>query len=226
MKKDIAQFVNKCLICQKVKIEHQKPSGLLQPLDIPEWKWTSISMNFVVGLTRSHAGFDSIWVVVDRLTKSAHFIPTDGQTERTIQTLEDMLRACVIEQGNAWDKYLPLVEFSYNNSYHASLGMAPYEALYGRRCREPTCWTEIGERQYISDDSHIVQHDDKEVKKDRKFVVGPSKVLARDEKRLRNTVITMIKIQWEGLTPEDATWERGMIFSGDFPSLISGIIRF
>ncbi|XP_061345235.1 uncharacterized protein LOC133291071 [Gastrolobium bilobum] len=75
MKKDIAQFVNKCLICQKVKIEHQKPSGLLQPLDIPEWKWMSISMDFVVGLPRSQAGFDSIWVVVDRLTKSAHFIP-------------------------------------------------------------------------------------------------------------------------------------------------------
>ncbi|XP_061347001.1 uncharacterized protein LOC133292588 [Gastrolobium bilobum] len=171
-----------------VKIEHQKPSGLLQPLDILEWKWTSISMNFVVGLPRSQAGFDSIW--------SRKLSPqTDGQTERTIQTLEDMLRACVLEQGNAWDKYLPLVEFSYNNSYHASLGMAPYEAC-------------MVLRRDIYDDSHIVQPNDIEVKNDLKFVVGPSKVLARDEKRLRNRVIPMIKIQWEGLTPEDATWEQ------------------
>ncbi|KAI5390343.1 hypothetical protein KIW84_075598 [Lathyrus oleraceus] len=163
MKREIASFVYSCLTCQKSKIEHQKPSGLMQPLAIPEWKWDSISMDFVSGLPRTIKNFEAIWVIVDRLTKSAHFIPirmdyplerltelyiekiTDGQTERTIQSLEDLLRACVLEKGGAWDCYLPLIEFTYNNSFHSSIGMAPFEALYGRRCRTPLCWYESGE---------------------------------------------------------------------------------
>ncbi|GJW24829.1 putative reverse transcriptase domain-containing protein, partial [Tanacetum coccineum] len=72
---------------------------------------------------------------------------TDGQSERTIQTLEDMLRACAIEFGKGWVNHLPLVEFSYNNSYHASIKAAPFEALYGRKCRSPVCWAEVGEVQ-------------------------------------------------------------------------------
>ena len=75
MKKEIAEFVYACLVCQKSKIEHQKPSGLMQPLFVPEWKWDSISMDFVGALLKTVKGFDSIWVVVDRLTKSAHFVP-------------------------------------------------------------------------------------------------------------------------------------------------------
>ena len=75
MKRDIAEFVARCLICQQVKAEHKKPSGTLQPLPIPEWKWEHITMDFVVGLPRTRAGFDAIWVIVDRLTKSAHFLP-------------------------------------------------------------------------------------------------------------------------------------------------------
>ncbi|GJT14773.1 reverse transcriptase domain-containing protein [Tanacetum coccineum] len=71
----------------------------------------------------------------------------DGQSERTIQTLEDMLRACVIDFGGSWDRHLPLVEFSYNNSYHASIKAAPFEALYGRKCRSPVCWSEVGDSQ-------------------------------------------------------------------------------
>ncbi|XP_076917867.1 uncharacterized protein LOC143578087 [Bidens hawaiensis] len=74
---------------------------------------------------------------------------TDGQTERTIQTLEDMLHSCVIEFGGNWDDHLTLNEFSYNNSYHTSIKCAPFEALYGRKCRTPECWTEIGDSQVI-----------------------------------------------------------------------------
>jgi hypothetical protein len=81
-----------------------------------------------------------------QLKFSTAFHPqTDGQSERTIQTLEDMLRACVLDFSGDWEKFLPLVEFSYNNSFHASIGMAPYEALYGRPCRSPICWNEVGE---------------------------------------------------------------------------------
>ena len=75
MKEDVARFVAKCLTCQQVKAEHQRPGGQLQSMEIPEWKWDEITMDFIVGLPKTTAGYDSIWVIVDRLTKSAHFIP-------------------------------------------------------------------------------------------------------------------------------------------------------
>jgi len=80
---------------------------------------------------------------------TSHHPQTDGQTERTIQTLEDMLRACILEDGGSWNNHLPLIEFSYNKSYHSSIGMAPYEALYGRKCRTPLCWAEVGDKGII-----------------------------------------------------------------------------
>ncbi|GJZ46451.1 putative nucleotidyltransferase, ribonuclease H [Tanacetum coccineum] len=207
MKRDVATFVSKCLVCQQVKIEHQRASGLLQPLEIPVWKWDEISMDFVTGLPRTQRKHDAIWVVVDRLTKTAHFLPirkdypisrlaemfqeeivllhgtpsaivsdrdlrftsrfwkglqkawgtrlkfstafhpeTDGQSERTIQTLEDMLPSCALEWTGNWDDYICLVEFAYNNSWHASIKCAPFEMLYGRKCRAPICWDQVGER--------------------------------------------------------------------------------
>ncbi|GJR25259.1 putative reverse transcriptase domain-containing protein [Tanacetum coccineum] len=79
--------------------------------------------------------------------EEGHSLRTDGQSERTIQTLEDMLRACVINFGKGWDRHLPLVEFSYNNNYHTSIKAAPFEALYGRKCRSPICWAEVGDAQ-------------------------------------------------------------------------------
>ena len=77
MKKEVVEFIYACLTCQKSKIEHQKPAGLMQPLEIPEWKWDIILMDFVMGLPSTLRGHDSIWVIVDRLTKLAHFIPTN-----------------------------------------------------------------------------------------------------------------------------------------------------
>ncbi|KAI3786759.1 hypothetical protein L1987_40697 [Smallanthus sonchifolius] len=83
-----------------------------------------------------------------RLNMNTAYHPqTDDQSERTIQTLEEMLRACIIDFGGSWDSHLPLVEFSYNNSYHSSIGMPPYEILYGRKCRTPICWGEVGQKE-------------------------------------------------------------------------------
>ncbi|GJT23617.1 putative reverse transcriptase domain-containing protein [Tanacetum coccineum] len=180
MTADIATYVSKRLTCAKVKAEHQRLSGLLQQPEILEWKWEHITMNLVMGLPRTSRGYDSIWVIVDRLTKSAYFLPMkkndsmekltrlylkeivcrhgvplsiildrdsrfasgfwrslqnaygtnlkmstayhpemDGQSERTIQTLKDMLRAYV----------------------------ALFEALYERKCRSPVCWSEVRDSQ-------------------------------------------------------------------------------
>nr|GFA41697.1 putative reverse transcriptase domain-containing protein [Tanacetum cinerariifolium] len=160
MKADIATYVSKCLTCLSVKSEHQNPSGLLVQPEIPQWKWDNITMDFVTKLLRTSSGYDTIWVIVDRLTKAfqkalgtrldmsiAYHPQIDGQSKRTIQTLEDMLRACVIDFGNGWERHLPLVEFSYNNSYHASIKASPFEALYGHKCRSPVCWAKVRDAQ-------------------------------------------------------------------------------
>ena len=78
---------------------------------------------------------------------TAYHPQKDGQSERTIQTIEDMLRACYLDFKGSWDDHLPLVEFVYNNSYHSSIGMTPHEALYGRKCRSPVCWDEVGAKK-------------------------------------------------------------------------------
>ncbi|GJW45692.1 putative reverse transcriptase domain-containing protein [Tanacetum coccineum] len=148
MKADIATYVRKCLTCAKVQVEHQRPSGLLVQLEISQWKLDNITMDFITKLPKSSQGYDTIWVIVDRLTKSAIFVPmreTDP-IERTIQTLKDMLCACVIDFGKGWVNHLPLVEFSYKNSYYASIKAAPFEELYGQKCRSPVFWAEIKQR--------------------------------------------------------------------------------
>ncbi|GKB29600.1 putative reverse transcriptase domain-containing protein [Tanacetum coccineum] len=142
MKADIATYVSKCLTCAKVKAEHQKPSGMLQQPEIPVWKWERITMDFVSRLPRTPSGSLQKALGTNLDMSTAYHPQMDGQSERTIQTLEDMLRACVIGFGNSWDRHLPLVEFSYNNSYYASIKAAPYEALYGRKCRSPVYWSE------------------------------------------------------------------------------------
>ncbi|GJS55514.1 putative reverse transcriptase domain-containing protein [Tanacetum coccineum] len=208
MKAEIATYVSKCMTCAKVKAEYQKPSGLLVQPVIPVWKWENITMDFVTKLPKTTSGQDTIWVIVDRLTKSAHFLPmketdtmeklmrqylkevvsrhgvpvsiisdrdskftshfwkslnealgtqldmsmayhpqTDGQSERTIQTLEDMLRACVMDFGKGCDRHLLLIEFSYNNSYYTSIKAAPFEALCGRKCHSLVCLAEVGDAQ-------------------------------------------------------------------------------
>ncbi|GJU64725.1 putative reverse transcriptase domain-containing protein [Tanacetum coccineum] len=186
MKRDIAEYVSRCLTCSKIKAEHQKPSGFLQQPEIPEWKWEKLTMDFITKLPKSSSGYDTIWAIVDRLTKSTHFLPiredykteklakiyvneivarhgvpvsiisdrdgrftshlwqafqkalgtrldmsttyhpqTDGQSERTIQTLEDMLRACVMDFGGRMGLlHRPLIE-------------------------SPVIWTEVGESQLI-----------------------------------------------------------------------------
>ena len=88
-----------------------------------------------------------------QLTMSTAFHPqTNGQLERTIQISEDMLRACVLDLKGSWEEHLPLVEFAYDNSYQASIQMAPYEALYGRPCRSPICWTKVGDSSFTGPD--------------------------------------------------------------------------
>jgi hypothetical protein len=205
--------VSECDTCLRVKADHLRPVGNLQPLSITEWKWENICMDFIVGLPHTLCGYNLIWAIVDRLTKFTHFIPvsttyrvrqyaelymsqiiryhgilktiisdrgsifvahfweqlhehlgthlirslayhpqTDGQTERVNQIIENMLRACVMMDGPKLDNHLPLVEFSYNNSYQESIKISPFKALYGRPCRTPLSWSKSGERVIFGPD--------------------------------------------------------------------------
>src|SRR3954462_7108961 len=195
MKRDIARFVAECDVCRRIKAEHQRPAGTLQPLPILEWKWDKVGMDFITGIPKTQKGNYAIFVVIDRLSKVAQFLPvrdsitasqladlyvsrivslhgvpleinsdrgslftsrfwecfqnamvthlsfstayhpqSSGQVERVNKILKDMLRACVISFGKKWENSLPFAEFAYNNSFQSSLGTAPFEFLYGRKC--------------------------------------------------------------------------------------------
>ncbi|GKC99309.1 putative reverse transcriptase domain-containing protein [Tanacetum coccineum] len=144
---------------------------------------------------------------------TAYHLQTDGQSERTIQTLEDMMLACVIDFGKGWVNHLSLVEFSYNNTYHASIKAAPFEALYGQKYRSPVCWTEVGEAQILGPEliqettERIVQikqrmqaaHDRQKSYADLKREVKPQepvKLVDREVKQLKRSRIPLIKVRW------------------------------
>nr|GEU46383.1 reverse transcriptase domain-containing protein [Tanacetum cinerariifolium] len=254
MKANIATYVNKCLTCSKVKAEHQKPSGLLVQPEILKWKWEKITMDFITKLLKTTNGYGTIWVIVDRLTKSAHFLSmrendpieklmklymkevvtrygvlvsiiferdrrftslfwqalhkalgtqlnmstayhpeTDGQSERTIQTLEDMLRAYA----------------------------APFEALYGLKGRSPVCWEKVGDAQLTGPE--IIHETTKKIiqiksmiqaARDRQksyadlkhelrindklhFVEETMEVMDRKIKQLKRSRIPIIKVRWD-----------------------------
>jgi transposase InsO family protein len=194
LKRDVAAHVATCDVCQRVKAEHQRPAGLLHSLKISEWKWEEIGMYFITGLPRTLKGYDSIWVIVDRLTKVTHFIPVKTTYKGSqlaelymarIVCLHGVPKKIVSDRGSQftsrfWRSFhenmntklnfsttyhtqtdrrtertnqvlgsLPYAEFSYNNSYQASLKMSPFEALYGRKCRTPLYWDQTRERQFF-----------------------------------------------------------------------------
>ncbi|GKD59943.1 putative reverse transcriptase domain-containing protein [Tanacetum coccineum] len=310
MKADIATYVSKCLTCAKVKAEHQKPSGFLQQPEIPVWKWEMITMDFVSGLPRTPSRYDTIWVIVDRLTKSAHFLPmkrtdsmekltrlylkeivcmhgvplliisdqdshftsnfwrslqealgkildmstayhpqTHGQTERIIQTLEDILHACVIDFGSSWDRHLPLVKFSYNNSYHASIKATPYEALCGPKCRSPIknrllaarshqksyadkrakpLEFEVGDmvllknlKKYLAERDVVVLMDEIQLDDKLHMIEEPVEVVDRKVKRLKKSQIPIVKVRWNSQRGPEFTWEREDQIKKKYPHLFT-----
>ncbi|GJY38504.1 putative reverse transcriptase domain-containing protein [Tanacetum coccineum] len=313
MKANIATYVCKCLTYAKVKAEHQRPSGLLVQPEIPQWKWDNITMDFVTKLPKSSQGYDTIWVIVDRLTKSAIFVPmretdplkklarmylkevvtrhgipvsiicdreprfashfwrslqkalgtnlamsttyhpeTDGQSERTIQTLEDMLRACVIDFGKGWVNHLSLVELSYNNNYHASIKAAPFEALYGQKCRSPVCWAEVLEKvravsyklelpqelsrvhntfhvsnlkKCYSDDPLVVLLDGLHVDDKLYFIEEPVEIMDQEVKQLRQSCVPIVKVRWNSRRGPEFTWEQEDQFKKKYPHLFAKAAR-
>ncbi|KAA0063443.1 Retrotransposable element Tf2 [Cucumis melo var. makuwa] len=177
MKREVAKFVSRCLVYQQVKAPRQKPAGLLQPLGVPEWKWENVSMDFITGLPRTLKGYTVIWVLVDRLTKSAYFIPVEstytagkwGQLYMTKIVRLHGVPVSIVSDRDArftlkfW-KALQLAlctRLDFSIAFHpqtdgqterlnqATIGMAPFEALYGKCCRSPVYWDEVGEQRML-----------------------------------------------------------------------------
>nr|GEX16402.1 retrotransposon protein, putative, Ty3-gypsy subclass [Tanacetum cinerariifolium] len=235
----------------------------------PLW-WDNITMDFVTKLPKTQSGNDTIWVVVDRLTKSAHFLPmkeTDPMDklarlylkevvtihgipvsiicDRDLRFTSNFWKAFQKDFGNGWERHLPLVEFSYNNSYHASIKVAPFEALYGRKCRSPACWAKVRDAQLTgpelihettkkivqikqriqaardrqksyTDVRHEVHIDDKLC-----FVEEPAEVIDCEVKQLKQSHIPIIKVRWNSRKGPEFTREQEDQFRKKYPQLFT-----
>ncbi|GJZ84873.1 putative reverse transcriptase domain-containing protein [Tanacetum coccineum] len=285
MKADIATYVSKCLICTKVKAKHQRPLGLLVQPAIPEWKWDNITMDFFTKLPKSSQGFDTIWVIVDRLTKSAHFLPirendpldklarlylnkivsrhaipvsiicdrdgrftsnfwrsfqkalgtdlsisiayhpeTDGQSKRTIQTLEDMLQnhGAQDRQKSYADLKQKPMEFKVGDKVLAKLGKVAY------RLELPQELSRVHHNFHVSNlkkcyaDEPLamplegIQVDDK-----LQFVEEPVKIMEQEIKRLKRSRIPLVKVHWNSRRGLEFTWEREDSFKQKYPQLFT-----
>ncbi|GJS83138.1 putative reverse transcriptase domain-containing protein [Tanacetum coccineum] len=239
-------------------------------------------MDFVTKLPRTSSGYDTVWVIMDRLTKSAHFLPmredykmdrlarlyldkivarddvpisiisdrdsrfmsrfwqsmqevlgtrldmsmaypphTGGHSKRTIKTFEDILKACILDFRGSWDVHLPLVKFSYNNTYHSSVRCASFKALYGRKCRSPIMWAEVGEGQLIGPE--LVQETTEKISqtKDRLKAVRDRQKSYTDKRRkpLKFSVddYVLLKVSpWKGVVRFGKKWKLAPRFVGPF----------
>ncbi|GJX20533.1 putative reverse transcriptase domain-containing protein [Tanacetum coccineum] len=257
MKVEIATYVSKCLTCAKVKAEYQKPSGLLVPPEIPQWKWEKITTDFVTKLPKTTTGQDTIWVIVDRLIKSAHFLPmreddfmemitrqylkevvsrhgvpvliisvqdgrfashfwrslhkalgtrldmsiayhlqTDGQSERTILTLEDVLRACVLDFRKSWDRHLPLLT-----------GPKIIHETTKKIVQIKIRIQDVRDRQKIYTNLH--------------FIEEPIEIMDREVKRLKQSRILIIRVRWNSRRGPEFTWEREDRMQKKYPHLFA-----
>ncbi|GJT69245.1 putative reverse transcriptase domain-containing protein [Tanacetum coccineum] len=270
IKKDIAMYVSKCLTCSKVKAEHQKPSGLLLQPEIPEWKWENITMDFIDKLPRTNSGHDSIWVIVDRLTKSAYFLAvrddykieklarlyinkivsrygvplsiisdhdnyftsrfwqslqkalgtrldlsttyhskTNGQSDRTIQTFKDMLRACVNGFGRNWDTQLPkgVVRFGKRSKLSPRY-VGPFEIVervgpVAYRLRLPQELVGVHDTFHVSnlkkclaDVNLHVPLEEVKIEDKLHFIKEPMEIMDHEVKKLKKRQIPIVKVHW------------------------------
>ncbi|GJZ77192.1 putative reverse transcriptase domain-containing protein [Tanacetum coccineum] len=204
---------------------------------IPQWKWEKITKDFIMKLPKTSSGYDIIWVNIDRLTKSAHFLPI-----KETDTFERLMRLYlkeVVSRHGVLDNHLPLVEFSYNNSYYTRIKAALFEALYGRKCRSPVCWAEVGDKvmlkvlpwkgvihfgkqgklnpstfhlsnlkKCLSDESLVIKLVEIQIDDKLHFVKEPVEIMDREIKRVKQSDIPIVKVRWNSIIGLEFTGER------------------
>ncbi|WMV25402.1 hypothetical protein MTR67_018787 [Solanum verrucosum] len=274
MKRDIAKFVARCSNCEQVKAEHQGLGGLTQDIDIPTWKWEEVNMDFVVGLPRTRRQHDTIWVIVDRFTKSAHFFSgkvsysakdyaklyikeivkvkistafhsqTDGQAERTIQTLNNMLRACVIDFKGEFALLGPEVvceatekvrligdrlktshnrQKSYADNRQRDLEFEVGDWVY-LKISPMKGVMRIGKKRklsprYVGPDEILKRVEGLGVNENLSYEEVPVEILDRQVKELRIKEVPSVKVLWINHLVEGATWEAEADMKFRYPHL-------
>ncbi|KAA0046101.1 pol protein [Cucumis melo var. makuwa] len=220
-----------------VKAPRQKPAGPLQPLSVPEWKWENVSMDFITGLPRTLRGFTVIWVVVDTLTKSAHFIP--GKSTYTATKWAQLYMSEIVRLHGV----LVSIVSDRDARFRATIGMAPFEALYGKFCRSPFSWGEPPVayrlalppslskvhdvfhvsmlRKNVPDPSHVVDYEPLEIDENLSYTEQPVEVLAREVKMSRNREIPLVKVLWWNHRVKKTTWEREDDMKSRYPEFYS-----
>ncbi|XP_075475665.1 uncharacterized protein LOC142509043 [Primulina tabacum] len=229
MKSDIAKFISECLTCQQVKIEHQRPAGTLQSLPIPQWKWEHITMDFVTGLPRTPKGYNSIWVIVDRLTKSAHFLLV--KTTFTMKQYAEVYVAEIVRLHG-----IPASVVSDRDPRKGKLSprfIGPFEILdrIGKRAYRLALPPDLDRvhnvfhvsmlRKYISNPSHVLRHEALDLMPNLTYQEVPIQILDRKVKVLRNKAIGIIKILWRNQLVEEATWEPEEEMKLQYPELFA-----
>nr|GEU55908.1 putative reverse transcriptase domain-containing protein [Tanacetum cinerariifolium] len=242
MKKDIAEYVSKCLNCLKVKTEHQRPSGLVQQPEIPVWKCEGIAMDFVTKLPRTSSGHDTIWVIVDRLTKSAYFLAM-----REDYKMDRLARLYLNEIVDRHGVSISIIS-DRDSRFTSSVRCAPFEALYGRKFRSPIMWAEVGEgpvsyrldlleelngvhdtfhvsnfKKCLADPTLRVPLEEIQVDAKLNFVEEPVEIMDREFKKLKRSRIAIVKVRWNSKSGPAFTWECEDQIKLKYPYLFSDI---
>ncbi|GKD44322.1 reverse transcriptase domain-containing protein [Tanacetum coccineum] len=218
IKDEIATYASKCLTCAKVKAEHQKPSGLLQQPEIPDWKWEKITMDFVMGLPRTPSGYDSIWVIVDRLTKSAHFLPM--KKTNSIEKLTQLyLKEIVCRHG------LPMSIISDRDSRFASAFWGSLQKTLGTdiidrigpvayKLELPDELSGIHNTFHVSnlkkclaDENLVIPLEEIQLDDKLHFIEETIDIMDREVKQLKQSRIPIVKVRWNSRQGPEFTWE-------------------
>nr|GEX62307.1 putative reverse transcriptase domain-containing protein [Tanacetum cinerariifolium] len=205
IKADISTYVSKCLTCLRVKVEHKKPSGLLVQTKIPQWKWDNITMDFVTKLLRTESRNDTIWVIVDRLTKSAHFLPM-----MEIDPMDKLTRL-----------YLKEVVTRHGAPVSIICDQDPRLELPHQLSRVHSTFHVSNLKKCLFDEPLVVPLDDIHIDDKLRFVEEPVEIMDREVKRLKQSRIPIIKVQWNSRRGPEFTWEREDQFRKKYPHLFT-----
>ncbi|WVZ97808.1 hypothetical protein U9M48_043320 [Paspalum notatum var. saurae] len=245
MKRAVAKYVAVCDTCQRVKAEHQRPAGLLQPLKIPEWKWEEISMDFIVGLPRTQNGYNSIWIVVDRLTKVAHFIPVNttysgarcgtplfwNQTGEKQVFGPDLIRDAE-QQIKMVSPMRGIRRFNMKGKL-APRYIGPFKIVERKgevayKLELPSNLSGMHNVFHVSQLKKCLRVPEEQaplegldVQEDLTYTEHPVKILETSERVTRNRRVKMCRVQWKHHTEDEATWEREEELRATYPGLIA-----